>query len=156
MRRLEGALLTAHVASYLTAVFLVFSPGLAVTFVAVHQALWGIYMGCSFAPNHKGMPTMTGQPVDFLHRQVLTARKVCGGKAIDFVLGGLNYQIEHHLFPNMPRPHLRRAQPIVDRFCRRHEIPYAETGLLHSYRQVLGHLHQLGAPLRAADHARGL
>ncbi|WP_037353128.1 fatty acid desaturase family protein [Amycolatopsis orientalis] len=154
-RRLEGVLLTAHVAGYLTAVFLVLSPGLAVAFVMVHQALWGVYMGCSFAPNHKGMPTMTGQPADFLHRQVLTSRNIRGGKVVDFVLGGLNYQIEHHLFPNMPRPHLRRAQPIVERFCRRHEIPYAQTGLLPSYRQVLGHLHQLGAPLRAADRVRG-
>ncbi|MYW92372.1 acyl-CoA desaturase [Amycolatopsis rubida] len=156
MRRVEGVLLTAHIAGYLTAVFLVLSPGLAVTFVVVHQALWGVYMGCSFAPNHKGMPTMTGQPVDFLRRQVLTSRNIRGGKVVDFVLGGLNYQIEHHLFPNMPRPHLRRAQPIVERFCRSHGIPYAQTGLLHSYRQVLGHLHQLGAPLRAADHARSL
>ncbi|WP_409179649.1 fatty acid desaturase family protein [Amycolatopsis sp. VS8301801F10] len=154
MRRVEGILLTAHAAGYLTAVFLVLSPGLAAAFVVVHQALWGVYMGCSFAPNHKGMPTMTGRPADFLHRQVLTSRNIRGGRVVDFVLGGLNYQIEHHLFPNMPRPHLRRAQPIVEGFCRRHGIPYAQTGLLHSYRQVLGHLHQLGAPLRAAD--RGL
>ena len=151
MRRVEGALLTAHIAAYLTVVFLVLSPGLAVAFVVVHQALWGVYMGCSFAPNHKGMPTMTGRPVDFLQRQVLTSRNIRGGRMVDFVLGGLNYQIEHHLFPSMPRPHLRRAQPIVERFCLRHDIPYAQTGLLHSYRHVLEHLHQLGAPLRAAD-----
>ncbi|PKW00175.1 fatty acid desaturase [Amycolatopsis echigonensis] len=151
MRRVEGALLTAHIAAYLTVVFLVLSPGLAVAFVVVHQALWGVYMGCSFAPNHKGMPTMTGRPVDFLQRQVLTSRNIRGGRMVDFVLGGLNYQIEHHLFPSMPRPHLRRAQPIVERFCLRHDIPYAQTGLLRSYRHVLEHLHQLGAPLRAAD-----
>ncbi|MEU3271192.1 acyl-CoA desaturase [Saccharomonospora sp. NPDC006951] len=154
MRRLEGALLTAHLACYLVAVFLVLSPGLAVVFVVVHQALWGIYMGCSFAPNHKGMPTMTGSPLDFLRRQVLTSRNVRGGRFTDFVLGGLNYQIEHHLFPSMPRPHLRHAQPIVERFCRDHGIPYAQTSLSRSYRHVLEHLHQLGAPLRAADRAR--
>ena len=59
-RRVEGALLTAHLAGYLAAVFLVLSPGIAAVFIVVHQALWGIYMGSSFAPNHKGMPTMTG------------------------------------------------------------------------------------------------
>jgi fatty acid desaturase len=154
MRRLEGALLTTHLAGYLVAVFLVLSPGVAVVFIVVHQALWGIYMGSSFAPNHKGMPTMTGRPLDFLHRQVLTSRNIRGGTFTDFFLGGLNYQIEHHLFPNMPRPHLRHAQPIVERFCHTHDIPYIQTGLLRSYRQVLNHLHRLGSPLRAADHTR--
>ncbi|WP_026423766.1 fatty acid desaturase family protein [Actinokineospora inagensis] len=151
MRRVEGALLTAHVVGYLTAVFLVLSPGVAVVFVVVHQALWGLYMGSVFAPNHKGMPTMAGPPLDFLRRQVLTSRNIRGGWFTDFLLGGLNYQIEHHLFPNMPRPHLRHAQPIVQRFCANHDIPYVQTGLFGSYRQVLEHLHQLGAPLRAAD-----
>ncbi|MGH3761424.1 fatty acid desaturase family protein [Actinophytocola sp.] len=153
-RRVEGALLTAHLAGYLVTVFLVLSPGLAFVFIAVHQALWGVYMGCSFAPNHKGMPTMTGTSVDFLRRQVLTARNIRGGRFTDFLLGGLNYQIEHHLFPSMPRPHLRHAQPIVQRFCAAHGIPYSETSLLRSYRHVLEHLHDLGAPLRAADRAR--
>ncbi|WP_216214316.1 fatty acid desaturase family protein [Amycolatopsis aidingensis] len=153
-RRLEGALLTAHLLGYLTAVFLVLSPGVAVLFILVHQALWGVYMGCSFAPNHKGMPTMTGQSVDFLRRQVLTSRNVRGGRLTDFVLGGLNYQIEHHLFPSMPRPHLRHAQPIVRRFCAKHGISYSQTGVLRSYRHVLEHLHDMGAPLRAADRAR--
>jgi fatty acid desaturase len=151
-RRVEGALLTAHLTGYLTAVFLTLSPGLAVVFVVVHQALWGVYMGCSFAPNHKGMPTMTGASVDFLRRQVLTSRNVRGGRVTDFVLGGLNYQIEHHLFPSMPRPHLRLAQPIVQRFCDAHGIPYSQTGLVRSYRLVLEHLHEMGAPLRTADH----
>jgi fatty acid desaturase len=151
-RRLEGALLIAHAVLYLTAVFLVLSPGIAVLFIVVHQALWGVYMGCSFAPNHKGMPTMTGdEPVDFLRKQVLTSRNIRGGVFTDFVLGGLNYQIEHHLFPSMPRVHLRHAQPIVQRFCAEHGIPYSQTGLVDSYRQVLRHLHQAGAPLRHQD-----
>ena len=82
----------------------------------VQQGLFGLYLGCSFAPNHKGMPTLTeADRLDFLRRQVLTSRNVRGGCLVDFVLGGLNYQIEHHLFPSMPRPNLRHAQPIVRR-----------------------------------------
>lgn len=151
-RRLEGALLTAHAVLYFAAVFLVLSPGIAVLFVVIHQALWGVYMGSSFAPNHKAMPIIpSGQRVDFLRKQVLTSRNVHGGRFNDFVLGGLNYQIEHHLFPNMPRPHLRRAQPIVQRFCAERDISYSQASLPDSYRQVLEHLHELGAPLRAAE-----
>ena len=152
-RRIEGALLAVHIAAYLTAAFLVLSPGVAVLFIVVHQAFWGIYMGCSFAPSHKGMPTMTSESLDFLRKQVLTSRNVRGGWFVEFLMGGLNYQVEHHLFPNMPRPHLKHAQPIVERFCVAHGIPYTQTSLTRSYRLVLEHLHEMGAPLRAADRA---
>jgi fatty acid desaturase len=150
LRGLEKALLIAHIGAYLTAVFLVLSPSTAIVFIAVHQALWGVYMGCSFAPNHKGMPTVAeGNTLDFLRKQVLTSRNVRGGRWVDFALGGLNYQIEHHLFPSMPRPNLRRAQPIVHDFCVEHGISYSQSGLLRSYGDVLRHLHAVGAPLRA-------
>jgi fatty acid desaturase len=151
-RALEAGLLVGHVVVYLAAVFLVLSPLTGVVFILVHQGLWGLYMGCSFAPNHKGMPTLAaGHALDFLRKQVLTSRNVRGGPVVDFVLGGLNYQIEHHLFPSMPRPSLRRAQVIVREFCAEHGIDYAQCGWLASYGYVLRHLHAVGAPLRGAS-----
>jgi fatty acid desaturase len=151
-RALELALLTLHFAAYLTVVFLVLSPLTAVAFILVHQCLWGVYMGCSFAPGHKGMPTVKpGQKLDFLRKQVLTSRNVRGGRWVDFTLGALNYQVEHHLFPSMPRPNLRRAQPIVRAFCARKDIEYSQCGWLQTYGYVLRHLHAVGAPLRLAD-----
>jgi fatty acid desaturase len=153
-RGLEALLLGVHVAGYAAALLLVLSPVKALVFLAVHQGLFGVYMGCTFAPNHKGMPTLTGDDrPDFLRRQVLTSRNVRGGKLIDVVLGGLNYQIEHHLFPSMPTPNLRRAQPVVKAYCAELGIAYTETGLLTSYAQALRHLHRVGAPLRAAPSA---
>ena len=147
----EGLLLLVHVAGYTTALALVLSPLQAVAFVLLQQGLFGLYLGCSFAPNHKGMPTLTAdQELDFLHRQVLTSRNVRGSRLVDFLLGGLNYQIEHHLFPNMPRPNLRHAQPLVRAFCRQHGLPYAEASLFGSYAQAVRHLHSVGAPLRPA------
>ena len=82
--------------------------------------------------------------LDYLRRQVLTSRNIRGGRFVDFVFGGLNYQIEHHLFPSMPRPNLRRAQALVRRFCQERQIPYAETSLPASYRLALRHLHAVG------------
>ncbi len=146
---LEGALQVVPLAGYLVAVFWVLSPLQAVAFIAVHQGLMGVYLGCSFAPNHKGMPIIAaGQRLDHLHKQVLTSRNVTGGKWVDALLGGLNHQIEHHLYPHMPRPNLRRAQPIVEDFCARHAIPYSKAGMRASYGEVLRHLHDAGAPLR--------
>lgn len=144
-RPLETVLFGTHVVGYLTAVLLVLSPLQALVFVAIHQGLFGLYLGCSFAPNHKGMPMLSGQDeVDFLRRQVLTARNVRGGRVVDFALGGLNYQIEHHLFPSMPRANLRHAQPLVRAFCADRGVSYRESTLFASYAQALRHLHAVG------------
>jgi fatty acid desaturase len=148
-RRTEAALLLLHFAAYLGIVLLVLSPARAVVFIAVHMGLFGVYLGCTFAPNHKGMPILTDdERPDFLRRQVLTSRNVRGGPFVDVLLGGLNYQIEHHLFPNMPTPNLRRAAPIVRDYCAQIGVPYTDAGLLDSYRQALRYLHAAGAPLR--------
>jgi fatty acid desaturase len=145
----EAGLLAAHIVGFLTAVFLVLSPVQAIAFVLVQQGLFGVYLGCSFAPNHKGMQ-MLGEDsnLDFLRRQVTTSRNVRGGHLTDFFLGGLNYQIEHHLFPSMPRPNLRAAQATVRAFCDEQGVPYRETGFMNSYVQVLRHLHTVGGSLR--------
>ena len=153
-RRTEWVLLSAHLLGYLAGVFLVLSPVKALAFIAVHQAVFGIYMGSAFAPNHKGMAVIApGEQLDFLRRQVLTSRNVRGGWFTDLLLGGLNYQIEHHLFPNMPRPNLRKAQRLVFQYCQEHQIRYTETSLVGSYAAALGYLHRLGAPLRRARHS---
>ena len=146
---LEGALLLAHVVIMTTALLLVLSPLRAVAFVLVQQGLLGLYLGLSFAPNHKGMPMLEeGEQMDFLRRQVVTARNVRGGLVVDVLLGGLNYQIEHHLFPSMPRANLRHAQGLVRAFCAEHDLSYCEESLFGSYGDMLRALHATGAPLR--------
>jgi fatty acid desaturase len=148
-RLAETALLVAHVAGYLTIVVLVLSPLRAAVFILVQQGLFGLYLGCSFAPNHKGMPVLpAADRSDFLRRQVLTSRNVRGGRLTDLALGGLNYQIEHHLFPSMPGPNLRHAQGLVRAFCERQGLPYCETSLAASYAQALRHLHTVARPDR--------
>jgi fatty acid desaturase len=150
--RLEGALLAGHAVLYLSVIFTVLHPIQALAFLVVHQALFGIYLGLTFAPNHKGMPHPDGSE-DFLRKQVLTSRNVRGGLLVDAALGGLNHQIEHHLFPAMPTPNLRKAQPIVAAYCAELGVPYEITGLWGSYAQAFRHLHDVGAELRGP--ARG-
>jgi fatty acid desaturase len=142
----ETGLLALHVAGYLTVVFLVLSPVKAVVFILVQQGLFGLYLGASFAPNHKGMAIMgAADRVSFLDRQVLTSRNVRGGWLTDLSLGGLNYQIEHHLFPSMPRPNLRHSQGLIREFCLQRGLPYAETSLGRSYVQALSYLNTVAA-----------
>ncbi|MFG3509430.1 fatty acid desaturase family protein [Streptomyces sp. NPDC047821] len=151
-RLIEGGLLLAHVAGYVTLLLATMPVGQAVVFALIHQMLLGLHLGMAFAPNHKGMevPGADAEHWGHLRRQVLTSRNIRGGPLTDWFLGGLNYQVEHHLFPSMPRPHLRLAQPAVRAHCRSLGIPYTETGLVDSYRQALGHLHEVGRPLRTA------
>ncbi|MFI7009392.1 fatty acid desaturase family protein [Streptomyces sp. NPDC050145] len=150
-RLVEGGLLVAHVLGYLTLLLTTMPLGHALVFAALHQALFGLHLGLAFAPNHKGMemPDPDGDKWGHLRRQVLTSRNIKGGALTDWFLGGLNYQIEHHLFPSMPRPHLRLAQPMVKAHCRDLGIPFTETGLVDSYRQALRHMYEVGEPLRA-------
>ncbi|MER5766540.1 acyl-CoA desaturase [Streptomyces sp. NPDC001985] len=150
-RLLEGLLLVLHVAGYAALLLAAMPLGRALVFALLHQMLLGLHLGMAFAPNHKGMEMPdeeSGKGWGHLRRQVLTSRNVRGGPVTDWLLGGLNYQIEHHLFPSMPRPHLRLAQPLVRAHCRALSLPYSETGLIDSYRQALGHMREVGEPLR--------
>lgn len=137
----EGVLLMLNTGVCLGMLFWRLHPLQAIAFVAVNQALLGLYLGCSFAPNHEGMHMLQpGEHLDFLRRQVLTSRNVTGGRLLTAGLGSLDYQIEHHLFPSMPSRNLARCQPVVREFCRQHEIPYCETGLVASYTAGLRYL----------------
>jgi fatty acid desaturase len=145
----EASLITLHAALYLTAVLWVLSPLKALAFVAVQQAVFSLYLGISFAPNHKGMPIIeTATAAGFARRQVVTARNISGGRFTDFMLGGLNYQIEHHLFPSMPRPNLPRVQGLVRDFCAAADLCYSEESFAGSFRQIIHHLSDVGAASR--------
>lgn len=148
-RKTEPLLLAARHAVLFGFAFLVMSWPVALAFIGVYLAVFGVYMGGSFAPNHKGMPIIPAdQKVDFLQRQVLTSRNIRGNRFMDILMGGLNYQVEHHLFPNMPRPSLAKAAKIVREYCATHNIPYTETSLLASYGIVVSYLNRVGLAAR--------
>ncbi|WP_431278587.1 fatty acid desaturase family protein [Leifsonia poae] len=144
----EITFLAVRFALYLGVVFWLIPFPVAVAFLGVQLAVFGIYMGASFAPNHKGMPLIEpGVKVDFLGRQVLTSRNI-EGFGTTTLMGGLNYQVEHHLFPSMPRPHLRKAAAIVREHCAAENIPYTQTTLLRSYGIVINYLNRVGLSAR--------
>lgn len=144
-RVLEIGVIALRFGVYITAIFLVLPLGMAFAFLGVQLAVFGIYMGASFAPNHIGMLLVAREAkLDFLSKQVLTSRNITGGRWMTVLMGGLNHQVEHHLFPNMPRPHLARAREIVREHCARHGVPYTETSLPAAWRRVVRHLNEVG------------
>jgi fatty acid desaturase len=144
-RPVEIAFITVRLIGYVLLVFVVLSPGIAFAFLGVQLGLFGVYMGMSFAPNHKGMPLVPAEAkIDFLRRQVLMSRNIRGSRVLDTVMGGLNYQIEHHLFPSMPRPHLRAASKMIAPYCRDRGVTYTQTGLWRSYGIVIRYINRVG------------
>jgi fatty acid desaturase len=123
-------------------------------FALVHHVLTGLYMATIFAPNHKGMPLAptSHSAGEFLREQVLTARNIRGNWFIDLVYGGLNYQIEHHLFPSMPRNNLRSARSLVQAYCLLHGVAYHETSLHGSWREIVAHFGRVSRALISSEY----
>ncbi len=148
-RRLELTLVVTRLSSYVVALLVLLPPSKAVVFFVVQMAVFGFCLGASFAPAHKGMPIVPPTArIDFFRRQVMMSRNVTGGLWVDFMMGGLNYQIEHHLFPSMPRPNLKLVRPLVREYCARQGVAYAEVSLFESYRIVVSYLNNVGIQAR--------
>ncbi|HLS73144.1 MAG TPA: acyl-CoA desaturase [Actinomycetaceae bacterium] len=144
-RWVELGFIAFRLGTFAALVFLVLSPGKAAAFIGIQLAVFGLYMGLSFAPNHIGMPIVPADvKIDFLRRQVLMSRNISGGRAMDTFMGGLNFQVEHHLFPSMARPNLRKVAPIVRQYCQDLGVRYTETTLAQSYRSVFHYLNRVG------------
>jgi fatty acid desaturase len=124
---------------------IMFGPLWAIALWFVMMMTFGFFMGAAFAPNHKGMPLVAKDTkLDFFSRQVLTSRNIKGSWLKDNLMGGLNYQVEHHLFPSMARPNLRKAHEIVAEYCRKNDITLVEMNLLASYKVIMQHLNKVG------------
>jgi fatty acid desaturase len=144
----EACLLLIHSVAYVAGLILLLGVGKGLLFALIHQMLLGAYLGSVFLTNHLGMPML--QPDDegdFLNRQILTARNLRANPVSDYVFGALSCQIEHHLFPTMPRFHLRAASRIVRVFCQERGIAYHETGVLEAFGEVHRYLTTVVAKL---------
>jgi fatty acid desaturase len=137
-RWVEVGLLAVRLGGLLALVLLVLPLPKAAAFLGVELGVFGLYMGSTFAPNHIGMPLVSPRlKLDFLRRQVLTSRNIAGGRWLSIAMGGLNHQVEHHLFPSM-------AAPLVAAHCEAEGVPYTQTTLREGYRQVITYLNTVG------------
>lgn len=73
----------------------------------------------------------------FAHRQLRTTMDVICSPSIEFIHGGLDKQVTHHLFPRLPRHNLRAATLLVKEFCREQELEFAEYKFVEGNLQVL-------------------
>lgn len=133
---LELVLMSLHFLVLLGAVFFLLPWYTALVFIMVHVMVSGVYMSLVFAPNHKGREVLgQDERVTWLH-QILCTRNIFPGHIAFHLLGGLNFQVEHHLFSDMARPQYWKAQKEVKAFCKQHQISYYETTWAQSMREI--------------------
>ncbi|KAI8093016.1 delta-6 fatty acid desaturase [Halteromyces radiatus] len=111
-----------------------------ILFFVLSQSISGYMLAIVFALNHNGMPVISQEQAEslaFFEIQVITGRDVKMGCLGDWFMGGLNYQIEHHVFPTLPRHRLADIQPKVEAISRKHGIQYHTTTFMQGSLEVL-------------------
>lgn len=145
IRLLEFSLMMIRQLAPFVVFAIMFGPFWAIALWFTMMMTFGFFMGAAFAPNHKGMPLVArDSKLDFFSRQVLTSRNIKGSWLKDNLMGGLNYQVEHHLFPSMARPNLKKAHELVVQFCDENNVTLVEMGLAKSYVAIIQHLNKVG------------
>lgn len=116
-------------------------PVEAVVFFLASQMMCGFMLALVFGLGHNGMSTYDAESrPDFWKLQVTTTRNVTGGAFVDWFCGGLQYQVDHHLFPSIPRHNLPKVHKLVHAFCKQHGVTYHEASVMQGTMEVLSHL----------------
>ena len=107
-------------------------------FVTLYLVL-SAWLAFGFITNHLGCEVFTVEEVEemsWLELQMRTSRSLKGGMLVHWFYGGLNTQIEHHLFPKAPRYNLLKVQQMTRDFAKKHNIAYFETTPVQAYVQI--------------------
>jgi fatty acid desaturase len=145
-RRLDAAMLAAHYALWfgLPCGVLGVPFTSALLAYAVPLTILGPYLAAIFWVNHIGMPLIRdAERFSFFEHQVVTSRTIVSPPALDWVFGGLNYQIEHHLFPQVPSRRLPALQRIVREHFARNRLEYPGVSWREALRSIAAHLRRV-------------
>ncbi|RUS91183.1 hypothetical protein EGW08_001096 [Elysia chlorotica] len=108
-------------------------------FIESHWFTWVTQM--SHLPNDVARDTET---MDWFTMQLKTTCNVEPGVFNDWFTGHLNYQIEHHLFPTMPRTNFHKVRPLVMELCKKYNIEYRSKTLLTAFADIVRMLKKSG------------
>jgi len=98
-----------------------------IPFLMISEGIGGTGIALVVFMNHYACEKMLideGKEANFLNIQLETTKNLNPGIITDWICGGLNYQIEHHLFSTMPRHNLSKVKPIIEEFCKENKLPY--------------------------------
>lgn len=118
----------------------------ALAFALMAQAWGGVLLGVVFVVGHNAMEVLTEKEMrqtDFVRLQTRTTRNVNPHWFSDWFTGGLSYQVEHHIFPTVPRHHLPMLRKVFLQFCAKHDVPYSSDTLINGNLAVMGVLREV-------------
>ena len=126
---------------YILLPFFLFDFYKALCFSLIPRIIYSLFFMFNSQITHIHTPCMI-QDNDWYAHQVRTSTNHGIGKWFNFIFsGGLNYQIEHHLFPNINHCHHPYIQPIVKRICKKHNIEYKEfNGYIDAFLSYYRHI----------------
>jgi fatty acid desaturase len=137
----ERLLLIAHYTWYACLTFIPNDPLTALAYLFVSNTTCGVLLAVAFGVGHNGMTVYDAdKKPGFAELQVTTTRNVHDNPLVGWFMGGLHYQIEHHLFPTVPRHNLRYVRQYVEPLCKKHKVPYHCTGLAEGTWEIIEHL----------------
>ncbi len=144
--RVDQIVLLLHVALWVGPPMLILGLPTALLNYWLMSLLTGPYLGVIFLVNHIGTRVIEpDESISFLMQELSTTRNLGASRLHDFLFGGINNHIEHHLFPSMPTARLRAARPITRAFCHRHGLVYREGPWLAAARDVTRHFAAMSA-----------
>jgi fatty acid desaturase (delta-4 desaturase) len=98
--------------------------------ICLSLAVGGIYLGVNFIISHNFEGVLNNSAnaalaakADWSVSQIESSSTV-GGRLLGFFHGGLNYQIEHHLFPRISHVHYYKMKPVIQEWCKKHNVKY--------------------------------
>ena len=153
--KVDRFLLPLHWVLLLVVPALIWSwPAAILAYVTV-SCLSSLMTAAVFIPNHIGMRRLErGETIGYFEQQVTTSRNITNLPGFDFFFGGLNSQIEHHLFPRVAHHRYRAMRPIVRAFCRERGLAYEEASFGRALATVGRHLGAMTAAYAASRSAR--
>ena len=140
-KALEKVGLLIHYLWYGSLMFCYMSPTRVLLYFMTSQCMTGLLLAIVFGLGHNGMSVYDSEKrPDFWKLQVTTTRNVKGGSFVQWFCGGLGYQVDHHLFPTLPRHNLGQVHELVESFCKEYNVQYHETTMWDGTIEVLQHL----------------
>lgn len=139
----ELCLLAVHYTWYLGLAALLPWPS-AILWATLAQIFSGAFLAIVFVQSHSGMEVYSA-PKDFVTAQVISSRDISPTAWNAWFTGGLNFQIEHHLFPTLPRHNLAAVCAPVRALCAKHGLAYETCGMTESTQRVITCLKDIAA-----------
>lgn len=122
-----------------------------IAFVVISFSVTGT-QHVQFTLNHFSTEVYVGPPKgnDWFEKQTMGTMNISCSPWMDWFHGGLQFQVEHHLFPRLPRCNLRAISPLVRELCKKHQLPYSSFSFFEANKRTIATLR------KAAFQARDL